>query len=88
MYFSLLHEQRFNAPLARATPPGKDEGLPEKGEWVRGGGLKEVREGEEEGKEECVVCRGEREDPVRIAECGHVFCRGCVWAWWGSGHRT
>lgn len=72
----------------RTTPAEKDGGLPGgRREWLVGGGLLQVAKGEEEGGE-CVVCRGEWEDPVRVRECGHVFCGNCIGAWFGAGHRT
>lgn len=91
VYFYLLHEEHFNASLARATPPAPDQGLPKgRSQWLEGGGLLQVGKREDEGGEvgECVVCRGEWEDPVKVKECGHVFCGTCLGAWFKGGHRT
>lgn len=98
VYHYLLHEERLNPALVRATPPSKDEELPKgRREWLKSGGLLQVEKGEWGGEAdgdggdeagECVVCRGEWEDPVRVRDCGHVFCGGCLGSWFGAGHRT
>ncbi|OHS96873.1 hypothetical protein TRFO_01946 [Tritrichomonas foetus] len=66
-----------------------DPGCPcdENGEW-KIEDSQESAKGEIEGEiqpkkieEVCSICLTDPQDPVRLAECGHVFCSDCLFRW-------
>merc|ERR1711861_47460 len=36
---------------------------------------------ETESSEGCSICMGPFETPIRLVDCGHVFCKACICDW-------